>query len=151
MKKIGEYTCRGQMTVENTLHRIILFDGSFDTAYRLVDFRIAPQDVKTAANDVVGKVVTDDTTAGSIVDGGIWNWDDNREIAWCSTEMRVSFGPSFTNLTIDPDNLIVEDVFVTYGYSGTADIPCNYYMRFEKYDITDSQGALAMVRARSQA
>ena len=151
MKKIGEYTCRGQMDGENNLTRILLFDGRFDTAYKLVDFRIAPQDVKTAANDVVGKVVTDFSTSGSIQDGGIWNWDDNREIAWCSTEMRVSFGPSFTNTTVDPDNLIVDDVYVTYGYSGTDDIPCNIYLKFEKYDISEFRGALAMVRNRSQA
>ena len=145
-KLIGEYTCRGQMSTENVFNRIILFDGRFDTAYRLVEFKIMPRDVKTAANDVTGKVVTDDSASN---DGGIWNWDDNREIAWSSTETRVSFGPSFTNSTVDPDNLIVEDCYVCYGHVST-DSPVNYFMRFEKYEITDSRGALAMVRSQSQ-
>lgn len=147
MKLIGEYTARGQMDGENVFNRITLFDGRFDTAYRLVEFRICPRDTKTAANDVAGKVVTDDT---ALADGALWNWQDNREIAWCSTEVRVSFGPSFTNELVDPDNLIVEDCYVSYGHVST-DSPVNYFLRFEKYDISDSQGALAMVRARSQA
>ena len=146
MKKLGEYTCRGLMNTENEFNRIILFDGRYDTAYRLVEFRICPQDVKTAANDVTGKVVTDDSASD---DGGNWDWSDNREIAWCSTETRVSFGPSFTNSTVDPDNLIVEDCFVTYGHVST-DSPVNYFMRFEKYDISEWRGALAMVRNQSQ-
>ena len=147
MKMIGEYTCRGQMDTENVFNRIILFDGQFDTAYRLVEFKICPYDTKTAANDVAGKVCTDDS---AVADGALWNWQDNREIAWASSETRVSFGPSFGREVIDPDNLIVEDVYVSYGHVST-DSPVNYFMRFEKYDITDSQGALAMVRARSQA
>ena len=147
MKKIGEYTCRGIMDQENTFNRIILFDGRFDTAYKLVEFKICPRDTKTAANDVSGKVCTDDT---ALADGALWNWDDNREIAWSSTEVRVSFAPSFTNEIIDPDNLIVEDVYVSYGHVST-DSPVNYFMRFEKYDISDYQGALAKVRNRSQA
>ena len=146
MKKLGEYTCRGQMDTENVFNRIILFDGRYDTAYKLVEFKICPRDVKTAGNDVCAKVVTDDS---ALEDGALWNWQDNREIAWCSTEVRVSFGPSFTNSTVDPDNLIVEDCFVTYGHV-TTDSPVNYFMRFEKYDISEWQGALAMVRNQSQ-
>lgn len=147
MKKIGEYTCRGQMDTENVFNRVILFDGKFDTAYRLLEFEICPRDTKTAGNDVAGKVVTDET---ALADGGLWNWQDNREIAWASSENRVSFGPSFIRSLVDPDNLIVEDVYVSYG-TPTTDSPVNYFLRFEKYDITDSQGALAMVRNRSQA
>jgi hypothetical protein len=146
MKKIGEYTCRGNMDVENTWNRIVLFDGRYDTAYRLVEFKICPRDTKTAANDVTAKVATDD---GALADGALWNWQDNREIAWASTENRVAYGPSFSNSTVDPDNLIVEDCYISYGHPST-DSPVNYFMRFEKYDITDWQGALAMVRNKSQ-
>jgi hypothetical protein len=116
MKKIGEYTCRGNMDVENTWNRIVLFDGRFDTAYRLVEFKICPRDTSAAANDVVAKVATDD---GALATGNLWNWQDNREIAWASTENRVSFGPSFSNSTVDPDNMIVEDCYICYGHPST--------------------------------
>jgi len=146
MKKIGEYTCRGSMPVENEFNRITLFDGRFDTAYRLVFFEIAPYNIKTAGNDVSGKVVTDDTASN---DGALWYWDDNREIAWCSSENRVSGSASFVRSVVDEDNLIVEDCFVTYGHAGT-DSPVNYMMKFEKYDISEWRGALAMVRSKGQ-
>ena len=50
---------------------------------------------------------------------------------------------------VDPDNLIVEDVFIDFG-SGTAGAEINYMLTFQKYDISDWQGALAMVRNKSQ-
>jgi hypothetical protein len=146
MKKIGEYTCRGQMNAENVWNRITLFDGRFDTAYRLIFFEVCPYNVKTAANDVTAKVATDDS---AFPDGALWSWEDNREIAWASAELRVSFGPSFSPSVVDEDNLIVEDCYVCYGHVGTDD-PVNYLMKFEKYEISEWRGALAMVRSKSQ-
>ena len=92
MKKIGEYTVRGQMDAENTFNKIQLFDGRFDTAYKVISFEVAPYDTKTAGNDVAAKLCTDD---GALADGALWDWSDNREIAWASSETRVYFGPSF--------------------------------------------------------
>ena len=146
MKKIGEYTIRGQMNVENTFNKIVLFDGSFKTAYKVISFEVAPYDTKTAANDVAAKLCTD---PGALADGALWNWDDNREIAWAASETRVSFGPSFGRFIVDPDNLIVEDLYISYGHVST-DSPVNYLIKMEKYSITDWQGALALVRNNSQ-
>jgi hypothetical protein len=146
MKKIGEYTVRGQMDAENTFNKIQLFDGRFDTAYKVISFEVAPYDTKTAGNDVAAKLCTDD---GALADGALWDWSDNREIAWASSETRVSFGPSFGREVIDPDNLIVEDLYISYGHV-TTDSPVNYLVKLIKYDISEWQGALAMVRNNSQ-
>ena len=53
--------------------------------------------------------------------------------------------------TVDPDNLVVQDLFVIADEGVGSDVKVNYMIKMEKYDITDSQGALAMVRNRSQA
>ena len=37
MKKIGEYTVRGQIS-DGIVEKIILFDGRFDTGYRVTSF-----------------------------------------------------------------------------------------------------------------
>ena len=51
---------------------------------------------------------------------------------------------------VDPDNLVVEDLYV-YGHTtGTQADAINYLVRMEKYEITDWQGALAMARDRAQ-
>jgi len=146
MKKIGDYTIRGQMNVENVFNKIQLFDGRFDTGYKVISFEIAPYDTKTASNDVTAKLCTDDS---ALADGALWNWQDNREIAWASCEVRVSFGPSFSSSIVDPDNLIIEDLYISYGHVST-DSPVNYLVKLEKYDISEWQGALSMVRNSSQ-
>ena len=142
MKKIGEYTCRGQVPT-NTTERIKLFDGRFDTAYKVTRFEVSPGD-GTAAADVYGKLMTEDLGTGARA----WNWQDNREIAWASGN-QITTGIKELFDTIDPDNLIVEDLFVVVEDNNDGAV--NYMITMEKYDITDSQGALAMVRNRSQA
>ena len=46
MKKIGEYTCRGSVQGNNALNtalpteKISLFDGSYKTAYKVIEFKV---------------------------------------------------------------------------------------------------------------
>ena len=49
---------------------------------------------------------------------------------------------------IDPDNFVVEDLWVYVRASGNQ--PINYLITMEKYDTTDARGALAMVRNNAQ-
>ena len=51
---------------------------------------------------------------------------------------------------IDEDNLIIQDLYIgAYSYSDAEQF--NYLIKLDKYEISDWQGALAMVRNRSQA
>jgi len=148
MKKVGEYTSRGQ--VPDGEHRIELFDGRFDTGYRVTRFVIAASN--TAEDEVDFQSVKLATEPGLSAD--TWDWSDNREIAWSmfgyfANPSNAAFGGPSSFTEIDPENLIVEDLFL-YVQSRNED-PVNYIIEFEKYDITDWQGALAMVRNRSQA
>ena len=150
MKKIGEYTTRGTIITDNEVNRIILDDGSFETGYRVVEFVIAPHDMDlSVARIYTAKLLTDeDTTTGLN-----WNWDNNEEIGWSTFSWDsndVNTGINFNQ--IDPDNLIIQDLFIVADEGvGQTDVKMNYYLRLEKYDIKDSQAALAMVRNRSQA
>lgn len=145
MKKIGEYTCRGTIR-EGTSTRISLFDGRYDTGYKLKEFyisHIAQEDI--FQNTAVAKVATQD-----VGQGDRWNWDDMREIAWAHSAQDINApggGLMFEGL-VDPDNMIIEDAFVILNDQFETD--CNFMCVFEKYDITEWQGALGMVRARSQ-
>ena len=152
MKKIGEYTSRGSIQTDLSINRIILFDGKFDTAYKVVRFEIAPHDMdNTALRMFSAKLMTDDDAATGVN----WNWDNNEEIAWANTGFDAN-GPSsslgsYFSL-VDPDNLVVEDLYILADETASSsDVKMNYYIELEKYDISDSQGALAMVRNRSQS
>lgn len=148
MKKIGEYTMRGKCGIAAAPERLILFDGRFDTAYRVVEFSIASvtQNINIEA---AAKLMTDNDgiSAGS----NDWNWNNNEEIAWARIGNNANIAASHTAESyIDPDHLVVEDLYIKAN-TNEGDEEINYMMVLEKYDISDGQGALAMVRNRSQA
>jgi len=147
MKKVGEYTCRGKIT-EGTgfTRRIHLFDGRYDTAYRVTSFVIAGIRADDTSSDCVAKLMTEDN--GTNAD--FWNWDDNREIAWASTDHRTADGVLLSFSEVDKENLIVEDLYVTAASRSAANDEVNYMITMDKYEITDTMGAINMVRNYSQ-
>ena len=154
MKKIGEYSVKGQIdTSDDDQKRIILFDGRFDTAYRVVSFEINFKDRTSTSSEVASAKLTTvpySAMPASGLGNREWNWDVNTEIAWASCAADANgISTQTPDAVIDPDNMIVEDLFIgAYSYTDTEQI--NYIIKLEKYDITDSQGALAMVKNRAQ-
>jgi|FLLY01.1.fsa_nt_gi hypothetical protein len=142
MKKIGEYTARGQIANQTT-QRITLFDGRFDTGYKIISFHVFPDEPYTAAADVVGVLATESAAATDD-----WDLGDNRQVAWASVDIRTG-GFAAGGGTTDPDNFIIEDLFV-HGKNGNSGA-INYLVTMEKYETTDWRGALAMVRNASQS
>jgi len=142
MKKIGKYTMRGRIAADSNSNRILLDDGRFDTAFRVINFIIAAKDPNASSGDCNAKLTTEPTTELG------WKWDDQTQIAWAVSEVRVTSSPVFGRSIIDPDNLIVQDLFIQGENAGSADI--NYLIELEKYDISTFEGALAMVRNKSQ-
>ena len=149
MKKIGEYTTRGRIVTDDSTNRIILFDGRFDTGYKIVEFRTAPVVMdSTESRNYGAKLMTDDDASS----GTNWNWANNEEIGWSTfasdgNDVRQSYEYTM----VDPDNLVIQDLYIrAYDQQG-RDQKLNYFIRMEKYEFNDSTGALAMVRNRSQA
>jgi len=142
MKLIGKYTMKGRIDADTNSNRILLDDGRFDTAYRVIDFIIAPQDPNSSSQDINAKLTTEPTS-----DLG-WKWDDNTQIAWAVSENRVGNSPVLSRSIVDPDNLIIQDLFIQNDNAGSGQV--NYMVILEKYDIKEYQGALAMVRNKSQ-
>jgi len=142
MKKIGTYTARGQVQHQSSV-RITLFDGKFDTAYRVVAFKVAPRNV-TGNVSCTGILFTDVDGAG----GDFFDWSDNVQIAWAGARGDFNDGLQAGYETVDTDNLVVEDLHLRCHASDGDSI--NYMITLEKYSITDWQGALAMVRSKSQ-
>ncbi len=147
MKKIGEYTTRG-IVPEGEEEKITLFDGRFDTGYRVTDFVIWAGDTSSSGNDCVARLST--AALGAMPSSGdMMNAGDNRQIAWAGIQAGTA---GFNNPAsiVDPDNLVVEDLFLS-GQSGGSSIQINYLIKMEKYEFSDWKGALSMVRNRSQA
>lgn len=149
MKLIGEYTVRGTFqTSAADVEKIILFDGDFETAYRVTRFDISFQNRSASGTEVASAKLT--TVPDGVGDNRDWHWDSNTEIAWatCAADSNGLSTQKPVGI-VDPDNLIVEDLYVG-GYSYTDAETINYMIHLEKYDVSEYQGALAMVRNRSQ-
>jgi len=149
VKKIGEYTTRGSVSTDDLMNRIILDDGSFKTGYRVVEFIIAQNDMdESSTTSLTAKLLTD----GRGTPGRNWNWDNNAEIAWAVyTHDANAIAPNDFN-KVDPDNLVIQDLFIVADNNATTEVEIvNYFIRLEKYEISDYQAALAMVRNRSQS
>tara|TARA_R100001086_G_C11801451_1_gene248949 strand:- start:484 stop:948 length:465 start_codon:yes stop_codon:yes gene_type:complete len=151
MKKIGEYTARGIVTEADTAagnpQKIPLFDGSFKTAYRVIEFQVFPANINNSTNpDVIGKLSK--TKSGNVTNVGFWRADDDNQIGWASV-VGGADNISYDFNLVDPDNLVVEDLYVFGITAGSDSAPINYLVRMEKYEITDWQGALSMARDRA--
>ena len=147
MKKIGEYTARGVVPGSNagagTPIELTLFDGRFDTGYVVKEFKIWSTDYGSDAGaDCIGKIskAATSTTAAS----EFFRADDDNEIAWATSEGASQSGndAGFGDAILDPNNLVVEDLYV-YARSSTSD-DINYMITMEKYSFSDWKGALAM-------
>ncbi len=149
MKKIGTYTCRGQVTTDSAQQtRITLDDGTFQTAYRVTKFVVAPSDMDNQnARSFVGKLATTPTLPQNIN----WNWQDQREVAWASFSFDANnLSTPNTFSQVDFDQLIVQDLYLYADEpAGSTTSEMNYWIEFEKYEISDWQGALAMARDKS--
>jgi hypothetical protein len=147
MKKIGEYTARGSVQGNNALStglptiKIELFDGKFDTAYKVIEFKILTMD-----SESYGILSTEDLGLEGAIVVRAQDAADNRQIAWGSSPSNSYDGDEY----VDTDNLIVQDLYVSLASTAVASAKVSYAIKMEKYSITDWQGALAMVRNSSQ-
>ena len=149
MKKIGQYTVRGQ-SISNTTRRIILFDGRFDTGYVITKFQIITQDPDNSGLNGYGVLLADEPATPTSV---IWDLNSNVQIGWSSMNNAGSaVGPQSEPFgLVDRDNLVIEDLYIYCETNAAGANKLNYYIEMDKYDISEDKGALAMVRNRSQA
>ena len=153
MKKIGSYTARGLITPGSTsvglTKKINLFDGKFDTAYKITKFELLFADPDNTSNDVYGILITEDLYSGT---DATFDFAESRQLGWASAAnvYNEAGTPAQPFNLIDRDNLVVEDLFV-YARTGTTTAGINYYIEFDKYDISEGLGALTMVRNSAQS
>ena len=152
MKMIGTYTARGILTEVDTEagnpQKIPLFDGSFETGYKVVEFKIWGSTFSSGSEgDALGKLSKNDDGVTSHTN--FLRADDDNQIAWASSQADTDHFITAPSI-VDPDNLVVEDLYVYARTRGTNTNAINYLVVMEKYEIDDWQGALAMARDRAQ-
>lgn len=133
---------RGQVD-PGTKKRLIVDDGLYKSGYKVTEFHIFGSDMTSGASDAIGTLATADT--GQLED---WDASDNRQIAWAGYTQSTSYSPLFIKSIVDPNHIIVTDLFV--GAFGNALTPINYLVVIEPVTLTEEQGIIALVKERSQ-
>ena len=154
MRKIGQYTARGQYTEAETEadggKRVNVFDGDYTTGYRITNFHVwGATFTGSAQPDVVGKVGTvgDLNTSHD----NFMNAEDVREIAWAASAGSTDGGLGFgEGPIIDRENMNIEEVYVYVRGAGSPAV-INYLIEFDVFDLEPYQGTLAIVRNSAQS
>jgi hypothetical protein len=131
-------------TFKNSENRIQLFDGRFDTGYRVVEFRIIPK-TPTDSEEIIATLSTEPKTALPTT----YDFANNENVAYAAWNIPNQTAFADWNLVLE-DNLAVEDLWMAVYSTGDEDY-CNYMLILEKYEFSDWTGALTMVRNRSQS
>jgi hypothetical protein len=140
MKKVRSYTIRGTLLAAE-VKRIQLFDGQFDTGFVIKKFVIAPKDINDSEK-IQCKLTTETHNHETS-----WFWNRTSEIAWATWNTPTNSRSGQFSL-IDPDAIIIEDLFI--DATGDTGEVVNYYIEMEKVKISEWKGALAMVRNSNQ-
>ena len=139
MKQENILTLKGSILAD-TVERLILFDGRFDTAFKILSFDIVPSDVDS--NQIASaKLMTEDDTHTAT-----WNWQKNTEVGWSTWGRNTHVVGGYSR--VDKEALIVQDLFIDCTAVDGKSI--NYIIELHKVNITSWKGALAMVRNKSQ-
>ena len=145
--KDGRKVMRGQIATGSyagSENRFQLFDGKFTTGYKIVEFKISPDDPQNI-QEFLSKLTTEpDSSIGS------WDWGDVQQVAW-SQLYAPGGGTGYERNLIAEDTMIVKDLWISGYTTGTSPTPLNYYIVLEKYEFTAWDGAATMVRNLSQS
>jgi hypothetical protein len=136
-------TLRGQFT-EGETKRLIVDDGRLNHGYKVVRFVIAG-DPSSSGNDAFATLSLDYDAPAT------WNWGDNRQIGWASTNVQGTAGlePSFS--VIDPDHVVIMDLYITGQVSGAGGTSLiNYLIELQTVELSDDQAILTLIKERSQ-
>lgn len=137
------YTLRGQIT-EGVKERLVMDDGRLNHGFRVKSFIIV-SDPGTSGTDCQAVLSLSGET------GAQWNWASNDQIAWTSTTVRDVSGVLTPFTLVDPNNVVIRDLFiegVVSGSGGTGVI--NYFIELEPITLDENETIMALIRERSQ-
>lgn len=136
-------TLRGQF-VEGEVKRLVVDDGQLTHGYKVVSLIVAG-DPDNSANDVFVTLSLDYDAPLS------WNWGDNRQIGWASTTVFNAAGLEAPFVALDPDHVVIQDLYIQGQQSGAGgSAVINYMVELEPMMLSEDQAIMALIKERSQ-
>lgn len=141
MKQTRTHTLRGQLTVASgattSKKTLIVDDGRINTGYKIRDFFVWC--AMTSNSDFNAQL-----SMQPIILGGGSDASDNTQIAWVQQPSAL-----FKEYIIDPDHIIVRDLYITLQQADPDDY--NYMIVMDEYDISDDEAIINIIKEGSQA
>ena len=136
-------TLRGQI-VEGEVKRLIIDDGRLTHGYKVVNFVISG-DPSFNGNDAYATLSLDYDSPLT------WNWGDNRQVGWASTNVETTSGVHAPYSVLDPDHVVIMDLYIQgqVGSAGGAGV-INYLIELETIELTNDETILTLIKERSQ-
>jgi hypothetical protein len=140
---VNRRTLRGQVE-EGTNKRLIVDDGRLNHGYKVVRFVIACTPSASGFDSYA-------TLSLDIDSAKEWDWGDNRQIGWASTNAPSTGSLDAPFSVIDPDHIVIQDLFIQgqVQSAGGTD-PINYLIELEPVTLTDDQAIITLIKERSQ-
>ena len=135
----GTYTLRATCPARSTV-RFQLDNGDFNSGFKVIRmelYQIGGADV----SDVILHTNDQDTAVTLVLP----SFEDNRQIAWGSLADATRGYTS--NIVIDPNHIIVNDLYFTNNDSGTG---VEVMVILEKKEISDTENILYQIKERAQ-
>ena len=137
------HTLRGRVD-PNTVKRLVVDDGRFTHAMRIVGFHVAGDPTSSAGDCYAALSTTPDFPIP-------WDWSDNRQVAWAAYGNQDTPGHGVDYSIIDPDRVIVSDLYIRGDHKGGgATNFINYMVILEAVTITEDEAVLQLIKERAQ-
>ena len=138
------HTMRGRVEY-NSPKRLILDDGMFTRAHRVVAVHTWPSSITSGVSEEADVTLSLDYDPSP-------NWDasDNRQIGWAGFRNGATASTETLNAwsLIDPDHIVVRDLYIINNNSlSTA---TNYMVVLQEVAIDENEAVLALIKERSQ-
>lgn len=145
VNKSGNFILRGQTTEVDSPVRVHLFDGTYKSGFRIVDFKVAAAETN-ATSETQGKITTEPVDN----DANEWNWRDTREVAWTATNMFSDGAREPPYIAIDTSVIIVEDIYIYVHNNTSGFFGVNYLIELEPVDLKAYEYAMSFIQNQSQ-
>ena len=120
-------------------HKLNLFDGRYDTGFKLISFEVVPQNPQGDAQEA-SAMLFNRKQAGFLT---VWDFADVEQVGWSGWSIPTANRFGVWN-RVDDETILVEDIFLAIYAPGEAR-KFNYIIKLQKYDITEWEGALSLV------
>ena len=137
-------TLRGTVD-DGVIKRLIVDDADFNRGFKVTRFEIFPVDVSSSSSDCTGVLALEER--GATED---WFCEDNTQIAWSATTMAGSFSINNKTDIIDPDHVVLRDLFVMAHTANATVARINYLVEIEEVKLSDDQAVLQLIKETAQ-